>query len=820
MGGNTLIVGGSGNMVLGSILSGSGGFTKDGSGTVTLMSLNSYTGITYLSFGTLSIGNGTLGNDGSIASSSGINLENAASSLVYNLSSTASRTYANAIYGLGSLTVMGSGTLTLAGNNTYSGPTLVSGGLLILSNSSALSASSAINDSSIAGGINFPVTGGTATFAGITGTSSNNVTSIFSTSGSITSLVLNPATGVSNSSSGIINDGAVGMNLVKNGSGIQILTGLNTYTGATYLKNGTLSISNLASEGFASGIGTAANASGTAGLIWNGGILQYTGPSVEFNRSATIVSQSNMTQGIDIGANTNVTWDGTIVGGISNGKNIITKYGLGSLTLSGTAMNWNADFIVNSGTLYLAKSGTYAVQGLDINAGGTVVLAGTGNNSQFATSGGSYRLGVINGTFDLNGHAETNLMRLGYNTSGVLTTGTGIITNGSANSVGTFGLQAASNWIMATFAGNIVDGAAGTGKVAFRFNGTGSTNSDQSEVHFQMQGNNTYSGSTTLTGSAVLYAASTTALSPNSAFFLNGVNSGLVLSATDGSSISNNTIGSLSGSAASTVNLSTATLTTGNNNTNTTFAGTISGAGSFTKIGNGTQTLTGTSTYTGTTLVSVGTLVVSGSLSSTSSVSVASAATLNVSGLINNAAAISVRGTLSGTGNVGAVNVSTNGQLSPGATAANGTLTAAGTVAFADSTAKLTIRLGQTTPTSVDKLAINGAYQVNLNGAQLNLTFGGAYTEQPIGWLYDLIDGSSLPAGTAIVGKFAQPDTITCGNDTFNILYNVDAAGDPNAGNYVLLQLASVPEPNSLLILACGAAMLLMVQRARRQTVD
>jgi autotransporter-associated beta strand protein len=58
------------------------------------------------------------------------------------------------------------------------------------------------------------------------------------------------------------------------------------------------------------------------------------------------------------------------------------------------------------------------------------------------------------------------------------------------------------------------------------------------------------------------------------------------------------------------VTLGSATLTTGNDNTSTTFSGVISGTGGLVKIGAGTLTLTGANTYTGPTIVSGGMLQV------------------------------------------------------------------------------------------------------------------------------------------------------------------------------------------------------------------
>src|SRR5262249_6100802 len=58
------------------------------------------------------------------------------------------------------------------------------------------------------------------------------------------------------------------------------------------------------------------------------------------------------------------------------------------------------------------------------------------------------------------------------------------------------------------------------------------------------------------------------------------------------------------------VTLGSATLTTGNDNTSTTFSGVISGTGGLVKIGAGTLTLTGANSYTGPTIVSGGMLQV------------------------------------------------------------------------------------------------------------------------------------------------------------------------------------------------------------------
>ncbi|MGA2259080.1 MAG: autotransporter-associated beta strand repeat-containing protein, partial [Thermoguttaceae bacterium] len=112
-----------GNLSFGTAITQPLSLTKLGANTLTLTGSNTYTGLTTVSGGTLQLGDGTPGHDGSIAG----NIANNAS-LVYNLSGN--KLYAGVINGSGSLTKTGSGTLTLSGANNYSGATLVIGGTL------------------------------------------------------------------------------------------------------------------------------------------------------------------------------------------------------------------------------------------------------------------------------------------------------------------------------------------------------------------------------------------------------------------------------------------------------------------------------------------------------------------------------------------------------------------------------------------------------------------------------------------------------------------------------------------------------------------
>src|SRR5262249_36526669 len=124
-----------------------------------------------------------------------------------------------------------------------------------------------------------------------------------------------------------------------------------------------------------------------------------------------------------------------------------------------------------------------------------------------------------------------------------------------------------------------------------------------------LTGNSTYSGSTTISASGgTLQAGTTNAFSANSAYTLN---TGTTLELGG----FNQAIGSLASARGARTMTNTcpaaATLTTGADNTSTTFSGGIQGGGGVTGLsqaGERTLTLTGDSTYTNGTTISAGTL--------------------------------------------------------------------------------------------------------------------------------------------------------------------------------------------------------------------
>jgi len=140
------------------VITGGGEFIKAGNGTTIFTLVNTYTGSTTISAGTLQMGDG--GTGGSLGPSSSISVASGATFAV-NRSNTANQLASSggfrAISGAGGFTQMGSGTTNLTILNTYTGPTSVLGGAL---NITGTLANTAITVSSAA------ILGGTGTTAG------------------------------------------------------------------------------------------------------------------------------------------------------------------------------------------------------------------------------------------------------------------------------------------------------------------------------------------------------------------------------------------------------------------------------------------------------------------------------------------------------------------------------------------------------------------------------------------------------------------------------------------------------------------------------
>jgi len=146
--GNSVIFSGSGNTTIGSAggISGNGGLTKNGPGTLAINAATNYSGDTLVSAGTIKVGHslalqqttvdipstGTLDLNGISATLGGLkgsgNVTIPASTTLSVGNNNASTQYGGSLGGAGSLTKIGNGTLTLTSTQGYNGATVISGG--------------------------------------------------------------------------------------------------------------------------------------------------------------------------------------------------------------------------------------------------------------------------------------------------------------------------------------------------------------------------------------------------------------------------------------------------------------------------------------------------------------------------------------------------------------------------------------------------------------------------------------------------------------------------------------------------------------------
>ncbi|MEQ9105918.1 MAG: MBG domain-containing protein, partial [Limnobacter sp.] len=675
--------------------------------------------------------------------------------------------------------VSATSTLILSGNNTYTGSTTVGSGTLIAGSTTALGSNSAVTSDGTLDLNGFDISIGS--LAG-TGTVTNSTTG--------TTTLTTGGNNLARTFSGVLQDGSGVTQLAKTGTSTQALSGTNTYTGTTTVDSGRLQISGAGSLGSGSYAGGIALGAGTTFQYSSSAAQRLTGVISGAGSLVKDTSTSTLTLGIENIPLTNTYSGGTTLsaGTIHMTPQNDSLLGTGTVTLDGGTLRFDrvalTNNIINNGaTLYLENgfgsslagnitnnallnvvvqftrqnitgvisgSGGLAVTSLN---GGSLALSGantyTGSTSVDSgtliagstTALGSNSAVTANGTLDLNG----------FDISIGSLVGSGTVSNSTAT---TTTLATGGNNTSTTFSGVIQNGS---GTTLFTKTGTGTQT---------LSGTNTYTGTTTVSA-GTLRAGSSTAFGSNSAVTANGT---LDLNGFDIS------IGSLAGSGAvSNSTATTKTLTTGGNNTSTTFSGVIqngSGITRFTKTGTGTQTLSGTNTYTGATTVSAGALTLEGAWSvgtGMADVAVAAGSVLSGSGTLT-AGQLSVGGL--GT-------VSLTGSNLVGTIAGNGTV---GTLTFNNSQS---LNVGSMDATGSVLLTSTGvASDLTLsNGAFLTSTAAGnAITLAAGRHFINQSNGSALstPSGRWLVYSDTPADTVLGGLTGFK-RYNLSYSSNSSA---------------------------------------
>jgi len=621
-GAGTLTIGGTGNVMNGSILIGNGVLSVNSGSAVSSGALT--LGQTSTNATTVTFNNAaqTVGNLGSTwTATTGtidqrINLNGTALTVNQTVDGSfglgAVNSLTSTIAGTGSLNKTGAAALTLSGTQTYTGGTTIGAGTLYVNGSTASANAVVINGGTLAG---------SGTVGGAVNLNRGTITP--------GSAALTP---------GVLHTGALTLTNGTNYNWKLFNDSQAAGTGYDQLNVASLNLGNLTSTtpfninlSSLSSAGTAGYASfnTSAAESWN---IITAGAAITGFNAADFALNNNMTNNLNGGAlslgaaganlvltftpgtSVNLTWNGTsgtqtwhptsgtqdwlngaTASAYSDGNNVAFDDTAASDTVNVTAnvapgnitfnnsgtYTFTGSTIGGNGSLTKGGSGTVIFQNANTYTGSTLINAG---KIQSATpnslpAGTAVTLANVAGAaLDLAGNAQT-LAELG----GGGTTGGNVTLGGATLTVGDSGSSTYSGVISGT--------------------GAGSALIKQGSGALTLGGNNTYGGATNINAGSVALGVSGALPSATAVTLANVAGAALDLNGF------NQTIAALSGGGSTGGNvLLTAGVLTVGDATTTTFAGAMSGTGSLVKVGAGKLVLSGGYSYTGSTTVSNGTL--------------------------------------------------------------------------------------------------------------------------------------------------------------------------------------------------------------------
>lgn len=740
------------------ILGGSVGLNKTTSGTLFLNGVNTYTGPTVVSAGTLG-GSGTIA--GTVNVSAGANLSpgasaGAAGTLTLTDSSASALTLNSSTLNFDVLSYDGltrdqiaiTGNLVVNGVNTlFLNDTngIAAGSYTLISYATNTGAGSIVfpNGSTTMGNLSLDSSSGTnlqlvvvsgygvsiwkGTVDGNWDTSTTNWTRngtanqtyvsgddvIFddtATLKSVTNGTVSPGSVTFNTTLGYTNAANIGGSgaVVKSGAGRLVLSGTNSYTGGTFINGGTVAMTALSATNLGgNGANITFNGDGTLAGAYDG---KYIFGSLAINSTATLA------------------------GGSGNGN---------YMTFTGP--------VTGSGTLRFASSGNGYATTINLNSTantftGPIIYVGNANNGNDTITLNSLADGVGAGSIQIGANNRPGSQILNYGSGAIapLTLSYRQIVMGGTTCGTTFNNNATN--VNCTVTVNTGLGVAGVGNKAFTLGGSN-------------VGSNTFAGAIAdVTGSVISLTKS-----GNGKWILSGTNTYSGYTTIAGGALEIGEAGQLGGGVYAATITNTATLRW-NSSADQSLGGIVSGAGVLNKSGVGRLTLKAANTYSGATSVSNGTLVVNGSLSSA------------VNAVIVNG------GTLAGTGTIArAVNVNSGGILQPGDSA--GTLTINSNLTIAAGATNL-FALG----TNSASVAVSGS--MTLDGT-LNVTDAGGLANGE----YTLFTYGTLTDNTLDVGTMPGSFTGSISNDTVLgriVLIVSSGAGSPPVASFTASAVSGV----------------------------
>ncbi|MGJ3244036.1 MAG: autotransporter-associated beta strand repeat-containing protein [Opitutales bacterium] len=441
-GGGTFDTDGATTLTVDGIIAGNGSLTKQGAGTLVLAATNTFTGSTSVTGGTLqadadakfgaapgsptasalTLDGGTLEATATFSLDANRGITLGAGNGTVAVDATETLTVGGTVAGSGALTKTGDGTLVLDGTGSYAGGTTLSAGGLDLGNNTSL-------------GSGDLVVSGTST----TLSSQNGVTSVAN------NLVLNQSLDMDLGDDATFSGAITGTGgLTRLDDRTLILTGTNTYSGATDLGTGNLQIGDggatgTLGSGTVSGDGASALRINRTGTVDQGGTIDvgtFAVDSSTFVADQDITAQGafEMAAGTSLQVDSDLTLDLTDTGGASVNVDADASIDVAAnqtltINLSNptspptTAETVYHDFNDNSGTIAADDSGN----GYDGAALGSLPTFATGTlieGTSSARFNGSQGISFANGNQLISNDGESVLsvatwVRLDSITSGV-----------------------------------------------------------------------------------------------------------------------------------------------------------------------------------------------------------------------------------------------------------------------------------------------------------------------------------------------------------------------------------------------------------------